>query len=236
MKYFWPECGGKGPNIVLNDADLEKAAERTATAICFHQGEVCVAPSRLIASEKIHDEFMQVVLDAARDITPGDPLDPDTKLGALVEKNHLARVEGFVEMGREKGAKPVLGGDRPNANQGGCCLNPTILDDVTNDMTIAREEIFAPVLSTITVNSDDEAVAAANDTDHGLGAALWGSDVLRIHKIVRSLRTGTVRVTNHDHIDITLPFGCYKQSGNGQDKSLHASDKYFELRTTWIEL
>ena len=181
MKNVWLECRGKLPNIVLDDADLERAAERAATAICFNQGEVCVAPSRLIVSEKIHDEFMQVVLDAARDITPGEPLNPDTKLGALVEKDHLARVEGFFEKGREEGAKPVLGGDRPNTNQGGNCLNPTIFDDVTNDMIIAREEIFAPVLSTITVKSDEAAAAAANDTDHGLGAALWGSDISAVN-------------------------------------------------------
>ncbi|WP_170386367.1 aldehyde dehydrogenase [Ruegeria atlantica] len=236
MKSVWLECGGKGPNIVLDDADLEKAAQRAATAICFNQGEVCVAPSRLIVSDKIHDDFMQIVVDTARAIEPGDPLDPDTRLGALVEQEHLARVEGYVEKGKAEGAELVLGGDRPNTNLGGYYLNPTIFDNVTNDMTIAREEIFGPVLSTITVKSDEEAVAVANDTPFGLGATLWGSDISRVHGIARSLRAGTVWVNNHDHSDITVPFGGYKQSGNGRDKSLHALDKYTELKTTWIEL
>lgn len=236
MKSVWLECGGKGPNIVLDDADLEKAAQRAATAICFNQGEVCVAPSRLIVSDKIHDDFMQIVVDTARAIEPGDPLDPDTKLGALVEQDHLARVEGYVEKGKAEGAELVLGGDRPNTNLGGYYLNPTIFVNVTNDMTIAREEIFGPVLSTITVKSDEEAVAVANDTPYGLGATLWGSDISRVHGIARSLRAGTVWVNNHDHSDITVPFGGYKQSGNGRDKSLHALDKYTELKTTWIEL
>lgn len=236
MKSVWLECGGKGPNIVLDDADLEKAAQRAATAICFNQGEVCVAPSRLIVSDKIHDDFMQIVVDTARAIEPGDPLDPDTRLGALVEQDHLARVEGYVEKGKAEGAELVLGGDRPNTNLGGYYLNPTIFVNVTNDMTIAREEIFGPVLSTITVKSDQEAVAVANDTPYGLGATLWGSDISRVHGIARSLRAGTVWVNNHDHSDITVPFGGYKQSGNGRDKSLHALDKYTELKTTWIEL
>ncbi len=236
MKSVWLECGGKGPNIVLDDADLEKAAQRAATAICFNQGEVCVAPSRLIVSEKIYDEFMQIVVETAKQIEPGDPLDPGTKLGALVEQDHLARVEGYVKKGKEEGAELVLGGDRPNSTLGGYYFNPTVFTNVTNDMTIAREEIFGPVLSTIVVKSDEEAVAVANDTPYGLGATLWGRDISRVHGIAQSLRAGTVWVNNHDHSDITVPFGGYKQSGNGRDKSLHALDKYTELKTTWIEL
>lgn len=236
MKGVWLECGGKGPNIVLDDADLEKAAKRAATAICFNQGEVCVAPSRLIVSEKIHDDFIQIVVDTAKKITPGDPLDPDTKLGALVEDDHLARVESYIEKGKAEGADLILGGDRANTNMGGYYLNPTVFDNVTNDMTIAQEEIFGPVLSTITVKSDEDAVAVANDSTFGLGATLWGSDVSRVHKIAQSLRAGTVWVNNHDHSDVTVPFGGYKQSGIGRDKSLHALDKYTELKTTWIEL
>lgn len=236
MKNVWLECGGKGPNIVLDDADLQKAAERAATAICFNQGEVCVAPSRLIVSERIHDEFMQIVVDTAKQIQPGDPLDPDTRMGALVEEEHLARVESYVAKGKEEGARLLLGGDRANTNLGGFYLNPTIFDGVSNSMTIAQEEIFGPVLATITVKSDEEAVRIANSTSYGLGATLWGSDIGRVHRMARELRAGTVWVNNHDHSDITVPFGGYKQSGNGRDKSLHAFDKYTEIKTTWIEL
>ena len=153
--------------------------------------------------------------------------EPGTKLGALVENDHFARVEGFVEKGREEGAKLVLGGDRPNSNLGEYYLSPTIFDGVTSGMTIAREEIFGSALSTITVNSDEEAVAVANDTDYGLGATLWGSGIARVHTFARSLRARTVWVNSHDHSDITVPFGGYKQSGNGRDKFLHAFDKYF---------
>jgi 4-guanidinobutyraldehyde dehydrogenase/NAD-dependent aldehyde dehydrogenase len=236
LKNVWLECGGKGPNIVLDDADLKKAAERAATAICFNQGEVCVAPSRLIVSERIHDEFMQIVVDTAKKIRPGDPLDPDTRMGALVEKEHLARVESYVEKGKAEGARLLLGGDRANTNLGGFYLNPTIFDGVSNSMTIAQEEIFGPVLATITVKSDEEAVKIANSTSYGLGATLWGRDIGRVHRMARELRAGTVWVNNHDHSDITVPFGGYKQSGNGRDKSLHAFDKYTEIKTTWIEL
>lgn len=236
MKNVWLECGGKGPNIVLDDADLQKAAERAATAICFNQGEVCVAPSRLILSERIHDDFMQIVVDTAKQIKPGDPLDPATRMGALVEKEHLSRVESYVAKGREEGAKLLLGGDQANTNLGGFYLNPTIFDGVSNSMTIAQEEIFGPVLAAITVTSDEEAVQIANSTSYGLGATLWGRNISRVHRIARQLRAGTVWVNNHDHSDITVPFGGYKQSGNGRDKSLHAFDKYTEIKTTWIEL
>lgn len=236
MKNVWLECGGKGPNIVLDEADLKKAAERAATAICFNQGQVCVAPSRLIVSERIHDEFMQIVVDTAKQIQPGDPLDPDTRMGALVEKEHLARVESYVAKGKAEGAQLLLGGDRANTNLGGFYLNPTIFDGVSNSMTIAQEEIFGPVLATITVKSDEEAIQIANSTSYGLGATLWGSDIGRVHRMARELRAGTVWVNNHDHSDITVPFGGYKQSGNGRDKSLHAFDKYTETKTTWIEL
>lgn len=237
MKRVFLECGGKSPNIILDDVpELRAAAERAATAICFNQGEVCVAPSRLILSERIQDEFLDIVVDTARSIRPGDPLDPETKLGALVEDGHRSRVEGYIAKGQEEGARLVLGGDRPDNNLGGYYVNPTIFADVKNSMTIAREEIFGPVLSAITVKDDEEAVRVANDTNYGLAAAVWTRDLSRAHKISRKLRAGSVWVNCYDHGDVTVPFGGFKQSGNGRDKSLHALDKYTELKTTWIEL
>lgn len=237
MKRVFLECGGKSPNIILDDVpELRVAAERAATAICFNQGEVCVAPSRLILSERIRDQFLDIVVDTAKSIRPGDPLDPATKLGALVESTHRDRVEGYIARGKAEGARLVLGGDRPSDTPDGYYVNPTIFADVTNDMTIAREEIFGPVLSTITVADDEEAVRVANDSSYGLAAAVWTRDLSRAHKMARKLRAGTVWVNCYDHGDATVPFGGFKQSGNGRDKSLHALDKYTELKTTWIEL
>lgn len=237
MKNVWLECGGKSANIILDDvADMRAAAERAATALCFNQGEVCCAPSRLIVHERIHDAFLEAVTETARGIRPGDPLDPDTRMGAIVDAAQRDRIEAYIETGQSEGADLRLGGDRADTNLGGYYVNPAIFAAVRNDMAIAREEIFGPVLSVIVAKSDEEAVAIANDSKYGLAAGVWSGSLSRAHKVARALRAGTVWVNNWDQSDITVPFGGYKQSGNGRDKSLHALDKYTELKTTWIEL
>lgn len=237
MKRVWLECGGKTPNIVFDDCkDLKKAAESAAIGIFYNQGEVCTAASRLIVQETIKDEFLDEVLKVAATLQPGDPLDPETRMGALIEEKHMNRVLDYIDVGKAEGAKLLCGGERVLLNQGGYYIAPTVFDGVKSSMRIAKEEIFGPVLSTLTFTDADEAVAIANDTDYGLAACLWTNDLNKAISLSRRIRAGNMWVNCWDGGDMTMPFGGYKQSGNGRDKSLHALDKYTELKATWIEL
>jgi 4-guanidinobutyraldehyde dehydrogenase/NAD-dependent aldehyde dehydrogenase len=237
MKRVWLECGGKTPNIVFDDcADLQKAAESAAIGIFYNQGEVCTAASRLIVQDTIKDQFMEKVLAVAADWQPGDPLDPDTRMGALIEEKHMNRVLDYIDIGKAEGARLLCGGERVLLNQGGYYIAPTVFDNVKNTMRIAREEIFGPVLSTLTFSDADEAVALANDSNYGLAACLWTGDLNKAVKLSQRIRAGNMWVNCWDGGDMTMPFGGYKQSGNGRDKSLHALDKYTELKATWIDL
>lgn len=237
MKRVWLEAGGKSPNIVFADApDLQAAAQAAAGAIAFNQGEVCTAGSRLLVERSIKERFLPLVVEALKAWKPGNPLDPATNVGALVDTQQLNTVLGYIEAGRAAGAQVLLGGQRTLEETGGLYVEPTIFDGVGNAMKIAQEEIFGPVLSVISFDSAEEALAIANDTPYGLAAAVWTADLSKAHRTARALRAGSVWVNQYDGGDMTAPFGGFKQSGNGRDKSLHAFDKYTELKATWIKL
>ncbi|OWP52978.1 aldehyde dehydrogenase [Pseudomonas nitroreducens] len=237
MKRVWLEAGGKSPNIVFEDApDLQAAAEAAAAAIAFNQGEVCTAGSRLLVQKSIKAKFLPLVVEALKGWKAGHPLDPETNVGALVDGRQLEQVLGYIQAGQDEGAKILTGGKRVLEETGGTYVEPTLFDGVSNAMKIAREEIFGPVLSVIEFEDAEEAIRIANDTPYGLAAAVWTRDISKAHLTARALRAGSVWVNMYDGGDMTAPFGGFKQSGNGRDKSLHAFDKYTELKATWIKL
>lgn len=237
MKRVWLECGGKSPVIVLRDCpDLERAAHIAAGAIFYNQGEMCTAGSRLLLDAPIRDAFLDRVVAIARAQKLGDPLDPETQVGALVEERHMQRVLSYIAAGQAEGARLCSGGAQARAGSGGFYVEPTVFDLVTPGMRIAQEEIFGPVLATIDVNGIEEALAVANGTIYGLASAIFTRDINTALNAARRLRSGLVYVNCYDADDATVPFGGFGQSGNGRDKSLHAFDKYTELKTTWIAL
>ncbi len=237
MKRIGLECGGKSAHIVMDRCqDLEAAASAAAGAIFFNQGEMCTAGSRLVLHKAVKDQVLERLVALAAGYSPGHPLHPATTMGALVDHRHAERVLGYVDKGRAEGARVVCGGERAEPVPGGAYVQPTIFDQVTPKMTIAREEIFGPVLAVLTVDSEEEAIAVANDSDYGLAAAVWSDDVSQLHRMTRRLRAGVVYANCYDADDLTVPFGGFKQSGIGRDKSLHAFDKYTELKSTWLRL
>ena len=237
MKRVALECGGKSPHIVTAECgDLDAAATAVAWGVFYNQGEVCNAGSRLLVHHSVKGELLDRVVKAAERIRPGDPLDPKTRMGAIVDRTQLERVLGYIEAGKEEGAELYLGGGQALEETGGYYVEPTIFDAVSNEMKIAREEIFGPVLSTISFEDLDEAIAIANDTIYGLAAAIWSDDVNVAHSAARRLRAGVVWVNSFDAGDITSPFGGFKQSGFGRDKSIHALEKFTDLKAIWIQL
>lgn len=238
MKRIVLECGGKSPAIVMGDVkDLGPVLENVAAGILFCQGENCSAGSRLIVHESIKDRLLEELKPVFRSWSVGDPLDPATRIGAMIEAEHLARVLSYIEAGRKEGARVALGGNRVLAETGGSFVEPTIFDGVSNTMKIAREEIFGPVLSVITFKDEAEAVRLANDTNYGLAASLYTDDLNTAHRVAKSIRAGTVSVNCYSEGDYAVPFGGYKESGfGGKDKGLAAHDQYTETKAIWIQL
>ncbi|MCC6073140.1 aldehyde dehydrogenase [Massilia sp. GCM10020059] len=237
MKRAWTELGGKSANIVCADCpDLDAAVSAAIGSIYFNQGESCNAPSRLFVEASIKEAFIEKALAMIPRYAPGDPLDEDTIMGAIVDDAQMKTVMGYIEAGKAGGAKLLAGGEAVRLDSGGYYVAPTLFDKVDNSMRIAQEEIFGPVLSVLTFTDVNEAVKQANATPYGLAAAVWTADISKAIKVSRALRAGTVHVNQYDNDDITVPFGGVKQSGNGRDKSLHAFDKYTELKTTWIQV
>ena len=237
LKRAWTELGGKSPNIVFADCpDLDRAVEAAVGSIFFNQGESCNAPSRLFVEASIQDQFLEKAVALAPRFAPANPLNPDTIMGAIVDKTQMDTVLRYVESGKAQGASLLYGGEQAMSDSGGCYVQPTIFAGVKPEMKICCEEIFGPVLSVMPFTDAAEVVRQANASMYGLQAAVWTRDINRAHGIARALRAGTVHVNQYDEDDITVPFGGFKQSGVGRDKSLHAFDKYTETKTTWIRI
>lgn len=237
LKRCYLELGGKSPNIVFADApDLDAAAKTAAMAIFRNAGQVCVAGSRLLVEDGIHDEFVAAMAGYSKEMRMGNPLDLTTQIGAV---NNIGQLEGnlaFVSGALEQGAEVALGGSRIMQETGGWYMEPTIVTGVKPDDRIAQQEVFGPVLAVTRFKDDAEAVSLANSTDYGLAAGIWTRDLSRAHKMVRDVRAGIIHVNTYGGSDNTVPLGGVKQSGNGHDKSLHAMDKYYDLKTAWIQL
>jgi len=235
LKRTFLELGGKSPNIVFADSNLDKAATYAAIAVFYNGGQTCTAGTRLIVEESIRERFVEMVVDKSKSWMPGDPLDPATTMGPMIDAAQLKTVAEFVDIGQTEGASLVAGGTQVMADSGGFYHEPTIFDGVNNSMRIAREEIFGPVMSVIGFKEAEEAVAIANDSIYGLAGAVWSNNINTALRVAAAVRVGTMGINNYFGGDITVPFGGFKQSGNGRDKSIHAFDDYTELKTTWIE-
>jgi aldehyde dehydrogenase (NAD+) len=237
LKRVTLELGGKSPNIVCADSDLEGAVRGAINGIFYGKGEVCNAGSRLFIESTVRDEFTEKLVARAKKMQPADPLDPKTRMGAIVSQEQMQTVLGYIEAGKKEGAKLIAGGNRVSLDGSkGFFIEPTIFGDVNNDMQIAREEIFGPVLSMIAFDDFEQAVQQANSNPYGLAAAVWTRDIKKAHHISRQLRAGTVWINTYGLMDAALPFGGYKQSGFGRELGAHAMEHYTELKTVWLNM
>ncbi|MBI2153038.1 MAG: aldehyde dehydrogenase family protein [Candidatus Rokubacteria bacterium] len=237
LKRLSLELGGKSPNIVFADADMEAAVKGTMTGIFYNKGEVCAAGSRLFLEEKVHAEFMSKLTERVKGLKVGDPMDKATRMGPVVSKQQMETVLSYIESGKKEGARLVAGGGRANIGTGkGFFIEPTIFDGVSNKMKIAREEIFGPVLSVISFKSIEEGIAEGNATTYGLAAAVWTRDVAKALRAARAIRAGTVWVNAYNLFDAALPFGGFKESGFGREMGSAGLDLYTEVKSVWVDL
>ena len=237
LKRITLELGGKSPNIVFADADLEAAVRGATIGIFYGKGEVCAAGSRLFVEKKIHEEFVDKLAARAKKMVPGDPLDPKTRFGAIVSKAQLEKVMSYIASGKEEGARLVAGGERAQVgNLNGNFVLPTVFDQVHGGMKISREEIFGPVLSTLEFSDPEEAIALANATPYGLAAGIWTRDLSKAHKAARALKAGTIWINTYNRYDAALPFGGYKLSGYGRELGAAALEHYTQLKSVWLDL
>jgi aldehyde dehydrogenase (NAD+) len=232
------ELGGKSPNIVFADADVTEAVKGALMGVFFNQGEVCCAGTRLFIEENLHDEFADAVAKAAGTMKQGHGLEAGTQVGPLVSQEQLERVTGYLDIGRQEGAKVLTGGERNMAPglEGGYFVKPTVFTGVRNDMRIAQEEIFGPVVALIPFKDEDDAVLQGNDTFYGLAAGVWTRDVSKAHRVARAIRAGTVWVNCYNVFDVMAPFGGYKQSGYGRELGRHALDLYTQVKSVWMRI
>ena len=237
LKRVTLELGGKSPNIVFADSDIDNAVKGAINGIFYGKGEVCNAGSRLFVENKVRDEFLEKLVGRAKKMQPADPLDPKTRLGAIVSQEQMQTVLSYVEAGKKEGAKLIAGGNRVSVDGGkGFFLEPTIFGEVTNDMKIAQEEIFGPVLATLSFDDVDQVIDLANRNQYGLAAAVWTRDIKKAHNVSRQLRAGTVWINTYGLMDAALPFGGYKSSGFGRELGKHAIEHYTEVKTVWLNM
>jgi len=234
VKKLTLELGGKSPNIVFADADLEAAVRGAATGIFYGKGEVCAAGSRVLVERSIHDEFIAKLAERAKKLQPGDPLDPKTRLGSLVSAKQMGRVLDYVKIGVGEGAKLVAGGERHPVNGKGAFVQATVLDAVSNTMRVAQEEIFGPVLAVIPFDGVDDAVRIANDILYGLASGVWTQDVKKAHAVARRLKAGTVWVNMYNFYDPGMPFGGFKESGFGRDLGPDCLRDVTQVKSVWV--
>jgi (Z)-2-((N-methylformamido)methylene)-5-hydroxybutyrolactone dehydrogenase len=232
------ELGGKSPNIVFEDADIEAVANGVVSGIFAATGQTCIAGSRLFVQEDLHDELIERLIEKANSIKLGDPLDEETEMGPIAFKEQLEKVQGYIDTGQEEGAKLACGGKPPDNPelQDGFFIEPTILTNVDNEMQVARDEIFGPVLSVIPAKYEEEIIRQANDTPYGLAAGVWTKDLQRAHRVAHALKAGTVWVNSYRTLSFNAPFGGYKESGIGRENGLESLKEYTQLKTVWIEL
>ena len=234
LKRISLELGGKSPNIVFADSDIDSAVDGAMTGIFFNQGEVCCAGSRLFIEKSIHEEFVEKLSNKAANMRVGNPEDTGTQMGAQVSKEQFDKILGYIETGKQEGAKLVTGGER--CGERGYFIKPTIFDAVDNNMRIAKEEIFGPVVSAITFDDVDEVVRQGNLSVYGLAAAVWTKDIKKAHRLARDLKAGTIWINTYNAFDAASPFGGFKQSGFGRELGVHALELYTHVKSVWINL